>query len=161
MPKRPRQKPPKHKRHNGRRQQCRLFFNDAANFVPIRQFPNLPGNDILKNRFCTHHPWGRIESARNRGFSLVPGWVAHPTVGVDEYVAPMESVQHKRTAARVSPCGSLLLLQASLFQQGRNLRFPAQTHDMHTLAIGLAFPDDTGGNLHAGDTGLGFFLIGL
>ena len=75
--------------------------------------------------------------------------------------APLESAQHKRTAARVSPCGSLLLLQASLLQQGRNLRFPAQTHDMHTLAIGLALPDDTGGNLHAGNTGLGFFLIGL
>ena len=32
------------------------LFNDAANFVPIRQFPNPPGDDILKNRFCTRHP---------------------------------------------------------------------------------------------------------
>ena len=118
---------------------------------------------------------GRILSAptvqvgRLASFSqpLCPiSWRVHPGAfwkpGLRASVAaPMESAQHKRTAARVSPCGSLLLLQASLFQQGRNLRFPAQTHDMHTLAIGLALPDDTGGNLHAGNTGLGFFLIGL
>ncbi len=121
-----------------------LLFSDATNPVRIRYCPNPPGNDILKNRFCTRHP----------GAFRKPGLRA-------SVAAPMKSAQHKRTAARVSPCGSLLLLQASLFQQGRNLRFPAQTHDMHTLAIGLALPDDTGGNLHAGNTGLGFFPIGL
>ena len=31
---------------------------------------------------------------------------------------------------------------------------------MHTLAIGLAFLDDLGGNFHTGDTGLGAFLVG-
>ena len=52
------------------------------------------------------------------------------------------------------------LHQACLLQQLRNLGFPAQSHDVDALAVGTALTDDAGGDLNAGDTGLGLLLVG-
>ena len=51
-------------------------------------------------------------------------------------------------------------LQTSLLQQSGNLGFPTQSHDMQTLAVGLALLDDLCGDLNTGDTGLSALLVG-
>ena len=51
-------------------------------------------------------------------------------------------------------------LDTGQFQQLGHLGFPAQGHDVHALAVRTALSDDLGGDLHAGDAGLGPLLVG-
>ena len=53
----------------------------------------------------------------------------------------------------------MTLDEASQLQQSGDLGLPAQSHDVDTLAVGLALTDDAGSDLNAGDTGLGLLLV--
>ena len=52
------------------------------------------------------------------------------------------------------------MLDTGHFQQLGNLSFPAQCHDVQTLAVGTAFLDDLCGDLHTGNAGLGALFVG-
>ena len=76
-------------------------------------------------------------------------------------VKTLPYITHKKDRHSGFPLCLLLLinLDAGQLQQLGNLGFPAQSHDVHTLAVGLALLDDLSGDLHTGDTGLGALLV--